>query len=51
MKFLHCKYLIFSMVLEIKGILILKRMFGAAFEAKSPPTCQDLATFIPNYTL
>ena len=23
----------------------------AAFEAKSPPTCQDLVTLINNYTL
>ena len=52
MKFLLCKFLIFSMVLKIKEILIHSIMYvWAAFEAKSPPTRQDLATLIPNNSL
>ena len=45
MKFLYCKFLIFSMVpYSIMYVL-------ATFEAKSPPTCQDLVTLIANSSL
>ena len=51
MKFLYCKFLIFSMVLSDQKTPYSIMYVWAAFEAKSPPTCQDLVTLIDNYTL
>ena len=51
MKFLYCKFLIFSMVLSDQRTPYSIMYVWAAFEAKSPPTRQDLATLISNYTL
>ena len=51
MKFLYCKFFIFSMVLSDQRTPYSIMYVWAAFEAKSPPTCQDLVTLINNYTL
>jgi hypothetical protein len=51
MKFLYCKFLIFSMVLSDQRTPYSIMYVGAAFDAKSPPTRQDLVTLINNYTL
>ena len=48
MKFLYCNFFIFSMVQRTPYSIM---YVWAAFEAKSPPTCQDLVTLIDNYTL
>ena len=49
MKFLYCKCLIFSMSDHRTPYIIMYVL--AAFEAKSPPTRQDLNTLMNNYTL
>ena len=51
MKFLYCKFLIFCMVLSDQRTPYSIMYVWAAFEAKSPPTHQDLVTLINNYTL
>ena len=51
MKFLYCKFLIFCMVLSDQRTPYSIMYVWAAFEAKSPPTRQDLVTLINNYTL
>ena len=51
MKFLYCKFLIFSIVLSDQRTPYSILYVWAAFEAKSPPTRQDLVTLISNYTL
>ena len=51
MKFLYCNFLIFSMVLSNQRTPYSIMCVWAAFEAKSPPTRQDLVTLINNYTL
>ena len=51
MKFLYCKFLIFCMVLSDQRTPYIIMYVWAAFEAKLPPTCQDLAPLIPNNSL
>ena len=51
MKFLYCKFLIFCMVLSDQRTPYSIMYVWAAFEAKSPPTRQDLVTLIPNSSL
>ena len=51
MKFLYCKFLKFSTVLSDQRTPYSIMYVWAAFEAKSPPTPQDLVTLINNYTL
>ena len=51
MKFLYCKCLIFSMVFSDQRTPYSIMYVWPAFEAKSPPTRQDLVTLINNYTL
>ena len=53
MKFSYCKFLIFSMVISDQRTPSSIMYVWAAFEAKSPPTRQDLVriTLINNHTL
>ena len=51
MTFLHCKFLIFCMVLSGQRTPYSIMYVWAAFKAKSPPPRQDLVTLINDYTL
>ena len=51
MKFLYCKFLIFCMVHSDQRTPYSIMYVWAAFEAKLPPTRQDLVTLIPNNSL
>ena len=50
MKFLYCKFLIFCMVLSDQRTPYSTMYVWAAFEAKSPPTRQDLVTLLHTVT-